>query len=55
MSFLSALLPFLLQLIVYALAYFDLKKYALNPKLTIFLLLWCQRFSFAHENIKKNS
>ena len=39
MSFLSALLPFLLQLIVYAFAYFDLKKYALNPKLTVFLLL----------------
>ena len=26
------LLPFLLQLIVYALAYFDLKKYTINPQ-----------------------
>ena len=47
------LLPFLLQLIVYALAYFDLKKYALKPKLTFFLLLCCQLFSFAIKKFKK--
>ena len=39
------LLPFLLQLIVYALAYFDLKTYALKPKCC------CQFFSFAKKNI----
>ena len=49
------LLPFLLQLIVYALAYFDLKKYALKPKLTVFLLLCCQFFSFAKKKHLKNS
>ena len=47
------LLPFLLQLIVYALAYFDLKTYALKSKLTVFLLLCCQFFSFAMKTFKK--
>jgi hypothetical protein len=44
-------LPLLLKLIVYALAYFDFKKYDLKPKLIVLLFLCCQLFSFTHENI----